>query len=242
MSGPIRGVLFDKDGTLIDFEKTWLPGLLSAARQLVETHGIKTDVDTLTRAAGGDPEKGTIAPGTLLAQGTAIEVAELWCGLAPALPETDETAAWLDTYWLDHAARNLAPVCDLQELFSTLRARDIRIAIVTNDAERGAWDMVESLGLRDLVDFVAGYDSGHTHKPAPDMLEAFLRDGNMTATETVMVGDSRADMEAGRATGCRATIGVLTGATPEPQLAALADFIIPDVGHVPSLLFSGAVN
>lgn len=236
MPGPIRGVLFDKDGTLIDFEKTWLPGLLSAARQLAVTHNIETDVDSLTRAAGGDPEKGTIAPGTLLAQGTATEVATLWCRLVPALPSIEETAAWLDAYWLDHAARNLAPACDLHELFLTLRARDIRIAIVTNDAERGAWDMVDALGLRDLVDFVAGYDSGHTPKPAPDMLEAFLRTGGMAAAETVMVGDSRADMEAGRAAGCRATIGVLTGATPEPQLAALADFIIPDAGHLPNLL------
>ncbi len=242
MPGPVRGVLFDKDGTLIDFEKTWLPGLLSAARNLVETHGIKTDADALTRAAGGDPEKAAVAPGTLLAQGTAIEVAELWCGLVPALPTVEETAAWLDAYWLDHAARNLAPACDLRKLFSSLRARDVRIAIVTNDAERGAWDMVEALGLEVLVDFVAGYDSGHTPKPAPDMLEAFLHDGGMAAAETVMVGDSRADMEAGRAAGCRATIGVLTGATPESQLASLADFIIPDAGHLPDLLSSGALT
>jgi len=242
MPGPIRGVLFDKDGTLIDFERTWLPGLLSAAGQLAEAHNIETDVDSLTRATGGDPEAGTVAPGTLLAQGTAVEVAELWCGLVPALPAVEETAAWLDAYWLDHAARNLAPVCDLRQLFSSLRARDIKIAIVTNDAERGAWDMVEALGLKDLVDSVAGYDSGHTPKPAPDMLEAFLRTGGIAADETVMVGDSRADMEAGRAAGCRATIGVLTGATPEQQLAALADFIIPDAGHLPELLFSGALT
>ncbi|MEO9904366.1 HAD family hydrolase [Nisaea sp.] len=242
MPGPVRGVLFDKDGTLIDFEKTWLPGLLSAARQLVETHNIETDVDSLTRAAGGDPKKGTVAPGTLLAQGTAIEVAELWCGLVPALPTINETAAWLDSYWLDHAEHNLAPACDLKQLFLTLRAQDMRIAIVTNDAERGAWDMVEALGLGDSIDFVAGYDSGHTPKPAPDMLQAFLRAEGLAAHETVMVGDSRADMEAGRAAGCRAAIGVLTGATPEPQLTPLADFIIPDAGHLPNLLLSSALT
>lgn len=237
MPGPVRGVLFDKDGTLTDFEKTWVPGLLSAARHLAELYALDIDPDALTRAAGGDPRQRSIAPGTPLAQGTAIEVAELWRALAPGLPALHETAASLDAYWLAHAARNLTPACDLEKLFSTLRSQDIRIAIVTNDAERGARDMIEALGLQELVDFVAGYDSGHRPKPAPDMIEAFLHVTGMTAADTVMVGDSKADMAAGRAAGCRATIGVLTGATPESQLTALADFIIADAGHLPDLLF-----
>ncbi|MEQ8333706.1 HAD family hydrolase [Nisaea sp.] len=242
MSGPVRGVLFDKDGTLTDFKKTWVPGLLSAARHLAVLHALDTDPDALTRAAGGDPQQKSIAPGSLLAQGTATEVAELWCALAPGLPALHETAASLDAYWLDHAARTLTPACDLEKLFSALRARDIQIGIVTNDAERGARDLIETFGLRDQVDFVAGYDSGHRPKPAPDMIEAFLRARGMEAADTVMIGDSKADMEAGRAAGCRATIGVLTGATPEPQLADLADFVIADAGHLPSLLFSGALT
>ena len=239
MTGPVRGVLFDKDGTLIDFEKTWLPGVLSAAGELVRTYNIDVDPDALTRAAGGDPDQRSVAPGTLLAQGTAVEVAELWCRMKPSLPPADETAAWLDAYWLDHAARNLTPVCDLHHLFTTLRAKDVRIAIITNDAERGALDMIEALGLAGLVDFVAGYDSGHTPKPAPDMIEAFLNKTGLAASDTVMVGDNKADMEAGRSAGCRTTIGVLTGATPREQLAFLADIVIDHAGHIPDLLFQG---
>ena len=239
MPGPVRGVLFDKDGTLIDFEKTWLPGVLSAARALVKTYNVSADADALTRAAGGDPDQRAVAPGTLLAQGTAVEVAELWCGMAPNLPHPDETAAWLDDYWLDHAARNLTPVCDLRHLFTSLRAKDIRIAIVTNDAERGARDMVDALGLGGLVDFIAGYDSGHAPKPAPDMIEAFLNRTGLAASDTIMVGDNKADMEAGRAAGCRTTVGVLTGATPREQLDVLADIVIDHAGHIPDLLFQG---
>jgi len=234
--GPVRGVAFDKDGTLIDFEKTWLPGLLSAAAELVSLHALDMDADALTLAAGGDPVRRTIVPGTLLAQGTAFEVAALWQSLAPGLPAPDRLAEWLDDYWLDHAGRNLTPVCDLGALFSTLRSRDIRIAVVTNDAERGARDMIARLGLGDLVDFVAGYDSGHTPKPAPDMIHAFLSATGLTAGQTVMVGDNAADMDAGRAAGCYATIGVLTGATPESELRKIADFIVPDAGHIPALL------
>ncbi|WP_420403865.1 HAD family hydrolase [Nisaea sp.] len=236
MPGPVRGVAFDKDGTLIDFQKTWLPGLLSVAGDLVDLHRIDADADDLTRAAGGDPDARTIAPGTLLAQGTALEVATLWRSLAPGLPPTADLADWLDDYWLDHAARNLTPVCDLGALFSTLRNRDIRIAVVTNDAERGARDMIRRLGLGDLVDFVAGYDSGHAPKPAPDMIRAFLAASGLEASHAVMVGDNAADMDAGRAAGCCATVGVLTGATPEFELTEISDFIIPDVGHLPHLL------
>lgn len=236
MSGPIRGVAFDKDGTLIDFEKTWLPGLLSAARDLVALHTLDLDADDLTRAAGGDPDASTVIPGSLLAQGTAYEVANLWCRLAPGLPQSVELAAWLDDYWLDHAARNLTPVCDLAALFGKLQDLDVRIAIVTNDAERGATDMVARLGLGAAVDFVAGYDSGHAAKPAPDMIRAFHRMSGLDADETIMVGDNAADMEAGRAAGCRATVGVLTGATPEAQLREIADIVIADASALPDLL------
>ncbi|WP_193186960.1 HAD family hydrolase [Nisaea sediminum] len=236
MPGPVRGVAFDKDGTLIDFEKTWLPGLLSVAVELVDLHALDVDAADLTRAAGGDPEARTIAPGTLLAQGTALEVASLWRSLAPGLPSPDILADWLDDYWLDHASRNLTPVCDLGALFTILRSQDMRIAVVTNDAERGARDMIDRLGLGDLVDFVAGYDSVRAPKPAPDMIHAFLTASGLEASETVMVGDNLADMDAGRAAGCQATIGVLTGATPEAELAKISDFIIPDAGHLPALL------
>ncbi|UUX51197.1 HAD family hydrolase [Nisaea acidiphila] len=236
MAQSIRGVAFDKDGTLIDFEKTWLPGLMSAARDLVGLHGIDADPDALTRAAGGDPEDNSIAPGTLLAQGTALEVATLWHGLAPGLPDPVPMAEWLDDYWLNYAAGNLTPVCDLGALFSDLRDRDIRIAVVTNDAERGARDMIARMGLSELVDFVAGYDSGHTPKPAPDMIRAFLAAHALTPREAIMVGDNAADMQAGRAAGCFATIGVLTGATPEGELSKIADFVLPDAGHLPDLI------
>lgn len=236
MPGSIRGVAFDKDGTLIDFEKTWLPGILSAAYALDALHDTGPGPEALTRAAGGDPTTRSVAPGSLMAQGTAPEVAALWRSLAPSLPDPEELAAWLDTYWLDHAARNLTPVCDLTALFTALRGRDIKIAIVTNDVEQGAHDMVDALGLGDLVDFVAGYDSGHRPKPAPDMIQAFMRAQGLAPSETLMVGDNRGDVEAGRAAGCRATIGVLTGATPEEHLKEIADFILPHAGLIPTLI------
>jgi phosphoglycolate phosphatase len=50
-----------------------------------------------------------------------------------------------------------------------------------------------------------------------------------------MVGDSRHDLQAGRAAGMR-TVAVLTGIATSPDLRDLADVILPDIGHLPGWL------
>ena len=51
----------------------------------------------------------------------------------------------------------------------------------------------------------------------------------------VMVGDSTHDLLAGRAAGMQ-TLGVLTGIAERPELAPLADAVLPDIGHIPAWL------
>jgi phosphoglycolate phosphatase len=50
-----------------------------------------------------------------------------------------------------------------------------------------------------------------------------------------MVGDSRHDLQAGRAAGMR-TVAVLTGIAKAADLADLADVILPDIGALPAWL------
>ena len=50
-----------------------------------------------------------------------------------------------------------------------------------------------------------------------------------------MVGDSRHDLEAGRAAGMR-TIAVLTGVAKRGDLAGHADVVLDDIGAIPAWL------
>jgi len=67
------------------------------------------------------------------------------------------------------------------------------------------------------------------------MCLAFARSLGLDPGRVVMVGDSRHDLEAGRAAGMR-TIAVLTGIAGAADLAPHADTVLPDIGALPDWL------
>ena len=122
-------------------------------------------------------------------------------------------------------------------LLDGLRDSGYRLGVATNDAEAPARAHLNSAGITDRFDFIAGYDSGHGGKPAPGQLLAFAARIGQPPERCVMVGDSRHDLNAGRAAGF-ATVGVLTGFASEQDLSDLADVVLPDIGHLPAWLAS----
>ena len=123
----------------------------------------------------------------------------------------------------------------LVPLLSALRARGLRLGVATNDSEAPARAHLAAHGLTGLLDFVAGCDSGYGPKPGPGMCRAFAATQGLDPGRVFMVGDSRHDLEAGRAAGMR-TIAVLTGIATAQDLAPLAEAVLPDIGALPALL------
>ena len=236
MSAGIRGIVFDKDGTLIHFEETWTPAYVESADALARQIGRPDMAATWLHATGLDPATGRVLPGTLLASATVDVIAAEWRALSPALPALDALIPWLDGFWERRALELLAPVGDLPGLFDRLRGDGLRLGVATNDGEKAAHATVGRLGLAARVDFVAGYDSGHGAKPAPGMILAFCAAMGLAPGQVAMVGDSPADLTAGRAAGCGRVIGVLTGTSPAALLAPLADIVVDDVHALPACL------
>jgi len=67
----IRGVLLDKDGTILDYERTWLP--INRQIALAAARGEQNLADQLLRAGGQDPATGRIVPDSPFAAGTVDE-------------------------------------------------------------------------------------------------------------------------------------------------------------------------
>jgi phosphoglycolate phosphatase len=232
----IRGIVFDKDGTLIDFEKTWIPALLGSAKALADTVGRGEMAGAMLDSVGRDPESGRIIPGSQLASGTTDVVAARWREIVPELPALAEITAWLDEYWTTNALANLHPVAPLRPLLQRLRGMNLMLGLATNDAEHAAHLTLDKLGVSDLFDQVHGYDSGHDAKPAPGMILEICRAFELEPAAVAMVGDSPADMDAGRAAGCGLVVAVLTGASGEDVLAPLADIVLPSIKRLESFL------
>ena len=93
--------------------------------------------------------------------------------------------------------------------------------------------------LLELFDFLAGYDSGHGTKPAPDMVHAFGRETGLSVGEIAVVGDNLHDLVMGRAAGAGLVVGVLTGTGGREELATLADHVLDGITGLGALLDRG---
>jgi phosphoglycolate phosphatase len=221
----IDGVIFDKDGTLFDFRQAWGPWTRRILTDLAPDPGTAR---AMGHVLGYDLETGTFAPDSIVIAATVEDSARL---LLPFLPDAklDILAAELNRLAMDVTLMETVP---LQALLADLRARGLKIGLATNDTEAPARAHLQSAGITDLFDFVAGYDSGFGGKPEPGMLLAFLRETGLQAERVAMVGDSTHDLQAGRAAGMR-TVAVLTGVAAAGELAPYADVVLSNIGGIP---------
>ena len=121
-----------------------------------------------------------------------------------------------------------------QEAPSTRRSH-FSLGVMTNDAEKGAQAHLKAAGIYDLLDFVAGSDTGYGSKPAPEPLLAFAKKTDLKVDEIAMVGDSLHDLQAANAAGM-IRVAVLTGMATEKQLKNFADIVLPSIADLPDLL------
>lgn len=223
-----KAILFDKDGTLYDFQMTyggWAVGLV---------HMLAGDDPTLAEVLAAelklDLARRQFAPGSVVIAGTVTDIRDT---LAPHLPYS--RAELYDR--IDSTAHDvpLTPVVPLQTYLNGLSALGLQLGVVTNDSETSARAHLDRTGILGCFGFVAGYDSGFGAKPAPGPLWAGASALDAQPEETVMVGDSRHDLLAGRAAGMT-TVGVLTGVAGQDDLAPLADVVLADISALPDWL------
>lgn len=228
----IHGILFDKDGTLFDFHRSWAPINLRAG--LYGAAGDETLRQKLLRLGGVDPISGIAEPDGLFAAGNAAEVAEIWVAAGSPFGLTDLIDA-LDRIFLDGAA-NMVPATDLAALFGRLKARGLKLGIASSDSDAGVRAAAARFGLLPVLDFACGYDSGFGHKPTEGMALAFCRATGLAPGQIAVVGDNVHDMEMGRRAGAGLRIGVLTGTGTRETLKAHASMVIPGIAELEAAL------
>lgn len=225
----ISALLFDKDGTLFDFEATWNAFTADLLGELAQGDAALTRA--LAEAAHYDLETARILPTSPLVAGTNREGAEL---LVHHLPGW--TADQLEHHMMLRSCDvPLIPPVPLVPLLDGFLTRGLALGVMTNDSEEGAHAHLGSAGVQEKFTFIAGFDSGFGAKPDPDPLLAFARATGHPPAQVAMVGDSTHDLIAGRRAGMQ-TVGVLTGLAPAEELAPHADVVLPDIGHLPAWL------
>ena len=233
MSVAIEAVLFDKDGTLVDFEKTWTPAYRAIADELETLADAPGLGDRLLARAGYDGD--TLDPNSLLVSGTNEEIVALWAA-EPELAGVGDIAARVDCVFHDHAARAPAAVDDLAGLLARLRGRGLKLGIATNDSTAAVTSWVAAAGFAATFDFIAGADAGYGGKPEPGMVHAFCDAVGVAPGAVALVGDSVHDMATARAAGCGLAVAVLTGLAGRDRLVPHADVVIASIAELEEIL------
>lgn len=231
----IQGVLFDKDGTLIDVNATWVPIYREALKQLF---GFDDDgAETLMEQAGYDRASGKLKAGSPLAGGTNREIAAIWWpGLAGAALDAHLEA--LERRFADMVRDKLTPLMPLEPILSELRGMGLKLGVATNDSHFSARAHMAEVGVIEHFDDIIAADTVPVAKPAGNMIRRFAALTGMPASAIAMVGDNHHDMEEARNGGAGLAIAVLSGNAGRDDIAHLADYTIDSVADLPALLRS----
>ena len=231
--GHIKGLLFDRDGTLIDFHQTWTPAFTEAANHLAQ--GDPDLVSRLLVGAGYDSETGQSKPGSMLAAASDAELSAFWATMLP-----DETAdsilSQISGIFSDHLEFGAAPVCDLSLFCQQMLDLGYRLGIATNGSSPSSEAMMHRFGVHHQFAYYAGFDSGHEPKPHPSMALGFCTATGLRPEEIAVIGDSTHDLKLAHAVKAGLAIGVLTGASSAEDLRPYADHIIPNITFLADLL------
>lgn len=237
-----KGVLFDKDGTLIDFHNTWVPATVSTAyatAQLALPEADQAARDDLARrlvgTIGYDLETKTLDPESLLARGSLGEIAALWVEHA-GMQGMQDAIERIGGEFRVHAVGSAAPLVPLGPLFERLRGTGLKLGVATMDTTLSAQQTFANLAVDHLLDFVTGFDGGHGEKPGPGMVHGFCTTMGLHPSEIVVVGDSMHDLSMAKAAGAGLAVAVLSGVAGHDHLHTHADHVIQGIGELEALL------
>jgi len=154
------GLLFDKDGTLFDFQATWSGWFLNVLAQL--SQGDLTKQKKLAEAIDFDLSEQAFFAHSVAIAGTNQDLVEALIGELEGISEQE-----LEDFLTQESLK--APVMEITPLvafFDLLQLNGLKLGVMTNDAEAGARAHLDAVGVAQKLDFIAGYDSGFGAKPS----------------------------------------------------------------------------
>lgn len=174
-----KGFLFDLDGTLVDTIELIRQSFRHASRQVFG----KVLPDEVLMANVGQP---LLKQMELLGGDRALELFEVYREFNHA-----------------HHDEFIRPYPGIEELLKQLGEREVGLAIVTSKS-RDTVDMAfRSIPIEHYFHTVVSTDDTDRHKPNPHPLQLAMRRLDVTPDESVYIGDSPFDIEAGQAAGMK---------------------------------------
>jgi phosphoglycolate phosphatase len=211
----IKLAIFDLDGTLIDSKKDLVLSV------------------NATLAGMGLPALPEAIVSSYVGNGAPVLIER-------ALGEhfTADSHAWALQHFLDyykeHKLDNTRFYPGVDQTLRRLHAAGIRLAILTNKPVGASIAIIDGLGASALFDRIYGGNSFPEKKPHPIGVDTLVSELAIPRENTLMVGDSRVDVETARNAGI-ACAGVRFGFQPDTFAISPPDVIVDrmeDLAHL----------
>lgn len=220
-SSPIKAVLFDLDGTLIDTA----PDFIRIIKLLCQQSAIAIPTDELIRSQVSEGARAMVKL------------------IRPDLDLNHDELLGLRQRFLDIYADNIAiDTClfpHMESLLGTLELQNIPWGIVTNKPRNLSELLLAALNLTDRCSVLVCPDDVTHSKPHPEPMLLAASELNIDPAHIVYVGDHPRDIDAGRAANMPtvlAAYGYLPPDHREDLNSWNADFIVNDVQALIDLL------
>jgi phosphoglycolate phosphatase-like HAD superfamily hydrolase len=225
-----QAIIFDKDGTLINFDIMWGNWTLHLAGRLQASIGLDIR-QALCECYGYDVASRKILPDGKLTCTPMWRLRELMVEVVASsgIPVAEASAAVENSWQVPDPVALAQPFTDIRKLFLNIHRLGIKIAIATTDDREPTHAMFQAFGVRDLITTMVCGDDGIQAKPAPDMVTIICRRMNMDPCNVVVIGDTAADLQMARSAGVGYVVGVLSGVGSLANLTPLADMLIDTI-------------
>lgn len=203
---PIKLIIFDLDGTLIDSSRD----ITDAINYAIGPYGLSplTTKDTIK----------------LVGEGISRLIEKLLS--TTIFNGNDDVKRTVMDRFLEYYSAHLLDNTDIYPnvRFTLERLKEYKKAVISNKRETLSRRILEGLGLGNFFDMIIGSDSTPEKKPSPLPIVKVLAEFDVKPEEAIIVGDSNLDIEAGRAAGLK-TVSVTYGYRPYEMIKD-ADFVI----------------
>lgn len=217
---PCSGILFDKDGTLLDLLATWgnwaelvLCGMenqlaIMGTDFIVDRSKVLgTQHDASGKLIGYDPA----GPLTMATEEESYGVLawQLYAAGVPwneALTRVKSIAK--DAMYELRKRRTAQPLEGLLSFLEQCAAASLKLGVVTSDGAKTTQEHLDWLGIAHYFHSVVTRDRVLNGKPAPEMAELACRELGLSPEVTIIIGDSNADMQLGKGAGLRLAVGI----------------------------------
>lgn len=179
----MKAVLFDLDGTLVDSADDIALSLRLTLEELGKPEMMPGDVRSLI---GGGVR-------ALLEKVLGDDFRE-------------EHVKIFRKHYLSNPVVHTRPYKGVRKTLAELGARRIRLAVVTNKLEELSIEILKRLDLIEFFDIVVGGDTFGEKKPSPLPIIRTLESIGVEPAESLMVGDTEADILAGRGAGTKTAL------------------------------------